>query len=180
MIRRILLILAMTGILAPSFGAEDPPSDCNAKVLAYAKSKLGEQVGNGQCSELAREALRDAGARPRFPSGPDEEFAWGELVPSVKEAKPGDLVTFEKVSFRSRRRILGPDGSPRLMIGLQTFPHHVAVVAAVGPKGKTLTILHQNVLQPDGTSDQTVQEAQLVMSQMRKGGTMKFFRPVAR
>ncbi len=181
MVRTSFRIAAAAALLFPTICAgDDPPEDCNAKVLAYARSKVGEQVGNGQCSELAREALREAGARPKFPSSPDEGFAWGDPVASLKEARPGDLVTFEKVSFRGRRRILGEDGFPRISITTQIFPHHVAVVAEVGPKAKWFTILHQNVGQADGTFDQKVQEARLVLAEMRKGGSMEFFRPVPR
>ena len=176
MMRVFLAVFFVTGTLAPS---DDPPGDINAKVLAFARSKMGEQVGDGKCAALVRSAYQETGAKPRLPKEPGESFAWGDPVASVKEARPGDVVVFDKVSFRGRRRIIADDGSPRISITTQMFPQHVAIVAAVGPKGKTLMILHQNVGQPDGSSETFVQEARLVMSEMRKGGSMTIFRPIA-
>lgn len=179
MTRRLLLVLAL--LAPPSYPSrgDDPPEDVGAKALAFARSRIGEQVGDGQCTALVREALRVAGARPLHASGSGRGFSWGTPVDSVKEARPGDVVQFEEVTFRGRRRIVGEDGSPRLSLVTVRFPHHSAIVAAVGPKGRTLTILHQNVGRPDGSSDLKVQEATLVLSEMRKGGTLKVFRPVA-
>ena len=167
------LVLAI--VLAANLSArgDGPAEDLNAQVLEFAKSHRGEQVGNGQCTELAREALREAGAR-RFTRSDEGEITWGELVVTAREVRPGDIVQFEDAVFRGRKRIIAANGMPAIVTSTQTFPHHTAVVAAVDPRRRAITLLHQN-----NGGDLTVQEAVIVMTQLRKGGSVKFYRPVA-
>ena len=43
----------------------DEPETVGAKVVAFAQSKLGEKVGDGECASLAASALAHAGAERR-------------------------------------------------------------------------------------------------------------------
>jgi hypothetical protein len=157
---------------------DDPAETVNAKVAAFARSKLGEQVGDGECTTLVNQALGDSGGKVLRQAEADGEYRWGELVKSVKEAKPGDIVQLEKVSFQGRRQKVGRNGEPILVISKVSYPHHSGIITKVGPKGKTLTVLHQNGPGPDGHSLKTVQETIFVISEKQPGGSMKIYRPL--
>ena len=110
----------------------------------------------------------------------DGEYSWGSVIKSAKDARPGDILQFEKATFQGQKTIVDDQGMPALVISRPvSFPHHTAIIEAVGPKGKTLKILHQNVSHPDGTRTNIVEEAVITPSQLRKGGSMKIYRPVA-
>ena len=152
-----ILVLLACGIDAP----------LNDKVVEFARSKLGEQVGNGECSSLAAAALRYAGARTRR----GDHGSWGEPLTSARDAHAGDILQFENVLFVSSQFL--DDGS--LFTQTHEFPHHTAVIAQVRKRGKKpiFVVLHQNV---NGTK--FVQEMTIDLAQMRRG-TMKIYRPVA-
>ncbi|MDB5350718.1 MAG: hypothetical protein JWN86_1965 [Planctomycetota bacterium] len=179
--RRSSLLAVIAMFLAPPVAYSDDPldPDFNPNVVAFARSKVGEKVGNGVCSTFIQEALKEAGAKVLRSPAADGEYLWGEPVKSVKEAKPGDIVQFEKVVFKGRRRIIGDNGQPAMLNTRLSFPHHSAIVSAVGAKGKTVTILHQNAAGPDGQPLKIVQESTLVMAELQKGGSFKIYRPVA-
>jgi hypothetical protein len=131
-------------------------------------------VGDGECSALAREALSYAGAASRG-SG----HRWGEELPSVREARPGDILQFENAVFVRRRQ--RPDGA---LVTLEfRYPHHTAIVSDVRRRGKTVivTILHQNagIAGGDDQDLKVVQQWTLNLAEM-KGGTLTAYRPVAR
>lgn len=182
MIRRSAVVALLIGLIPILALAGDPPpkGEFNDAVAKYARAQVGEKVGDGDCTTLVQEALREAGARMLHGPEPDGEYLWGEVIPSVKDAKPGDIVQFEKVVFYGRRRVIGDNGAPAIRISKTTLPHHSAIVSAVGPKGKTLTILHQNAAGPDGQPLKIVQESTLIMSERQKGGTLRIYRPVPR
>lgn len=155
----------------------------NEKVLAFAMSKLGEQVGNGECWTLANDAVLAAGGRssPAYKDFPDRgDYVWGELVYGVtakdgkqsdnptagKKMAPGDIVQFRDARFEGAR----PGGGTYSM----TAPHHTAVVAAVGADGKTIGVLHQN-----WAGKKTVAEATFALRDM-KGGCVRVYRPLPR
>jgi hypothetical protein len=150
------------------------PIPLNEQVVAFARSQLGQRVGNGECTALVAAALRHAGARPRGRG----QGAWGRELKSLGEAQPGDILQFEDAVFVRRR--LREDGA----VVTLTFrhPHHTAIVAAVrrrGPK-PVLVILHQNagVEGGDEGDRKVVQEWTIDLAE-RRGGTVKAYRPVA-
>ena len=66
-------------------------------VVAYARSKLGQKVGNGECTSLAVDALRQCHARR-----PDPVMGiWGDEVKSLRDLQPGDILQFEEAIFES-------------------------------------------------------------------------------
>jgi hypothetical protein len=155
----------MMGLLivaAALAGWQEPGEMAGDRVLAFAREQVGKKVGNGQCSALVAGALEHAGLDPR---------SNGRELESLKELKPGDILVFEDAAFRfkSGRRTYWAK-----------FPHHVAIVATVGPGGRApaLSILHQNAGQEGGDPDErmVVQRWTLRMSQMTKG-TVKAYRP---
>jgi hypothetical protein len=155
--------------------------DLNAAVLGFARERVGKKVGDGECTALARAALRAAGARSRFgPYGPDADFAWGLLVATLTPRDhpaagilPGDVVQFRDARFVTRTRTRTATRTKT-----RTYPHHTAIVAAVA--GRAVTVLHQNV-GLDGWTDaqkKVVQEETLRLDDLRQG-TLWVYRPVA-
>jgi hypothetical protein len=143
----------------------------NEKVVAFARSHLGQRVGDGECTALAVAALRHAGARrPRPRSG-----VWGQELGSVRDARPGDVLQFEHAVF-VRARIRG-DGA--VMAQTVSFPHHTAIVARVRSRGPrpVLVILHQNA-GVEGGEARVVRERTIDLAEQRRG-SVKAYRPVA-
>jgi hypothetical protein len=122
--------------------------------VAYARGKLGQSVGRGECYDLADKALRHAGAKSAPSYGEitdDADYVWGDAI-SAKDAQPGDILQFRDfdvtiltttVTKTSRK-----DGSSATQTNTntETFgrPHHTAVVESNDGNGN-LTILEQNV-----------------------------------
>lgn len=159
------LVAAMTIALASG------PGDVNEKVVAFARSKLGQTVGDGDCAALAAEALRAAGAGRRGRS-------WGEDVATLRDARPGDILVFEgAVLVRTRVR---PDGAVETLT--YNSPHHVAVVSGVRKRGRrvVLSVLQQNVgyVGDDDPGRRVVREDVIDPAELKRG-TLRAYRPVA-
>ena len=164
----------MTALLALALiGLADEPGTVAEKVVEFARSREGMKVGDGQCSTLAYEALRSAGAKTPGRKGPP----WGEELKSVKDAKPGDILQFEDSVFVRRRT---RDDGAVLTLTFR-YPHHTAVVASVKKRGKAvhMTVLHQNA-GFDGDDEETrmtVKEWSFNPAE-KTAGTLKAYRPV--
>ena len=148
--------------------------DLAGLVLAFAEGHLGTQVGDGQCTSLAIQALQSAGAQFDFGVwGSQANYVWGTPVlvalghgrggsaamGSYAAVEPGDVVQFCNADFSG-------SGSA------QMFPHHTAIIEAYLGNGK-FSILQQNV-----NGDMTVQHAVINFSQLRTG-TVWVYQPVA-
>lgn len=138
---------------APAPQPETPRNNgsVNRQVLDYAQSVVGQWVGNGQCTELAIEALRVAGARP------NQGYVWGTPV-TFEQLQPGDIVQFHSPTF-----VLA-DGYELKSPG----PHTMVVESVEGTK---IHVLHQNVVGSavqTGTYDPT----QLI------AGVIEYYRPI--
>lgn len=126
----------------------------NQKVLEFATSHLGQQVGNGQCWELGAEALAYANAEP--PHGQ----VFGDAVP-VASTLPGDILEFDNAHFVGANYWLS--------LGA---PYHTAIVSAV--EGNSIAMLNQNV-----NNVKRVQITIIHLADMQSG-TMTVYRPAAR
>jgi hypothetical protein len=123
----------------------------NRKVLEFAVARKGKQVGNGECWTLVADALADAGARR------DGTFGFGRELGPRDPIFPGDLIQFEKASFKGRHTA--------------NMPHHSAIVHEV--KGTTaLELIHQNY----GSAGKTVSLTVIDLLE-KKEGTLRIFRP---
>jgi hypothetical protein len=125
----------------------------NRAVLAYAERSLGAKVTNGQCSVLASEAFREAGAEPMRPMG--ETYIWGRELKAGEPVLPGDIAQFERTKFSNGG----------------TYPHHTAVIRKVLAPNRYET-LEQNV-----TADQKVRIGKLEMDKLTEG-TVVIYRPL--
>ena len=150
-------------------------SPVNEKVVAYAQSKLGQRVGNGECTTLAVAALRHAEARRPDPV----QGVWGDELKSWRDVQPGDILQFENAVF-VKQQVRG-DGA--IYTFTSSYPHHTAIVAKVGKRRQKpiLVILHQNASVGEGDKDENdkklVKEWTLDMGTMRRG-TVRVYRPV--
>ncbi len=147
----------------------------NEKVVAFARSHLGQPVGDGICVTLAVEALDAAGAK-RFPFDRSGDYVWGEEVADFKDVLPGDILQFRDAVFHGQRSL----GRGRTVNWHAEYPHHTAIVAKVERGGKLITIYHQNVAteRKPATEKGNVQEGELRMESLQKGGWVKAYRPI--
>jgi hypothetical protein len=146
--------LVAAGLLAQS----DAIPPLNRRVVDFVRAHQGEQVGRGECWDLAAEALNTAGAKW------DGNYGYGREVHHARaQVLPGDIVQFEQVEFQWE------EGSA---VHTVRMPHHTAVVVEVRTPG-SFVIAQQNTQETGrkvGCSD-------LVLSR-RKKGTIRFFRPL--
>jgi hypothetical protein len=144
------------------------PPALGDRVVEFARSHLGEKVGSGDCSDLVRSALRDAGTRP----GP-----WGEPVGCIGDARPGDVLVFTDAVFRGRKKEGG-----RISFWSYRLADHIAIVEGTDKRKGALiiTILHQNVgyNEPDPEKKKVVQRWTISMEELREG-TVRAFRPTS-
>lgn len=169
MMRAVLAVLLVCGMT----GAADKPAD---KIVEYAKSQLGKQVGNGECWTLANEAMKTAGTKSsfNFTDTPNKgDYVWGTLsfglegkgakeTGALKDVKPGDVMQFRDAKFSGRKG----NGTYTM-----TASHHTAVVLKADTTAKTITILHQN-----WNGKKTVAEETLTLGDL-KDGWIKVYRP---
>jgi CHAP domain len=132
------------GVGAKSSTAPAAPSDANlgAHIVAFAASKSGQRVGDGQCFALVDQALRSLGARSAADFGTvtaNADYKWGTPV-ALADVQPGDIVQFR--NFKSTRRNDAEDGSGNDFTDGRS-PHHTAIVVSVDGNG-LLTVIEQN------------------------------------
>lgn len=68
-------------------------STINQKVLVWARGKLGQKVGRGECWDLADRALHHAGGQSSTTVGKDDDYIWGDRV-DLKDVQLGDVLQF--------------------------------------------------------------------------------------
>lgn len=148
-----LLLLSIPVLALSSFLMVLPK--VNQQIVSYCKSKIGVKVDRGECWDLARFALDEAGAQWERPYnfGVKYNYKKGEIL-------PGDIIQFENVSFKWD-------------LGAMSFPHHTAVVIE-NKGGNIISIAHQNF-----AGSKKVQLTELNLNYHKKG-TMDFFHPVSK
>jgi hypothetical protein len=174
----VLVVLAVALVVVANADEKpEPLPPLNEKVFEFAKGNLGKPVGDGVCITLAVEALREAGAKRGSFRDPNGDYTWGDPVPDLKDALPGDILQFRDAVFQGQRSL----GRGRTTRWHAEYPHHTAIVAKVERQGKLITIYHQNVATKgkDETEKGKVQEGELRMESLQKGGWVKAYRPVS-
>jgi cell wall-associated NlpC family hydrolase len=133
----VALTLALLATVCPA-GSTPTVSSVEAKMVAYAHSKLGQKVDSGECTDLVNEALRIAHARPGDFTDP-ANYHWGRSRGQIKTGiKPGDIIQFENCVFKSTETL--PNGGTRS--SQENMPHHTAIVR--NENGHHVHIYHQN------------------------------------
>jgi hypothetical protein len=157
------------------------------QVVAYARHRLGQVVGDGECFTLADNALRNAGARSAADYGtvtPDADYQWGSSV-SLADLRPGDIIQFRNYRYDREVETSHADGSSETNTDFQERPHHTAIVERVGANG-AVTVLEQNapVGAPDTRSDLFFSDRDdstgSTRTRIRVRGRFWFYRPEAR
>jgi hypothetical protein len=185
--------LAVCGLHATAGAAQDDDDDAaveklgarsvdaasipalNAKLLAYAKSKVGQKVGDGECTTLVNTGYQTVGARRDPPFGPNVDYIWGTEIRDRTKVLPGDVIQFRDAVFQTRKK----KGNT---ITVYTFrlPHHTAIVSEARNAGAAFVVLNQN--SSDATMgsarDLTVKSSLLKMAGL-KSGKLWFYRPIA-
>ncbi|MFO0953258.1 MAG: hypothetical protein U0835_19300 [Isosphaeraceae bacterium] len=153
-----------------------PLPELNQKVVEYARGQLGKKVANGECTSLAVEALRTAGAR-RFGWERSGDFVWGRPVESFADALPGDILQFRDAVFQGKRMLPGQ----RLQSWRQEYAHHTAVVDQVRERDGEVVVLHQNVGKPgaEEAKKRLVKRDAIRPASLQPGGRVWIYRPVA-
>ena len=130
------------------------------KVQSFGLNHVAQQVGSGECFDLADQALRSAGAKSAADYGEiiaDADYQWGSSVQLVSVV-PGDILQFRDfevtrdvtVTTRKTLRDGSTDETTQTSTTVYGRPHHTAIVSAKLSGGK-LRILEQNA-PPIGSS----------------------------
>jgi cell wall-associated NlpC family hydrolase len=136
------------GLNAKRGGSKQAHGSIADQIVAYARQRLGTEVGDGECYTLVDRALRNAGAKSAEHYGtvtPDADYVWGTSV-NRSELRPGDVIQFRDYSFDRTVDTNNPDGSGSTATDHQERPHHTAIVERID--GEAVVVLEQN--SPEG------------------------------
>ncbi len=164
-------------VAAPALGGTQ--TELNKKIVAFCAEHKGQQVGGGECSHLAEEALRVSGGQRRGPDAPNPgDYTWGKevccvervgkkvnITGQIKSVQPGDIIQMRDAKWWST-----DPGGQRLY---KIAAHHTAVVAAVESNGKAIKVYEQN-----SNGRRTVGTGRIALSGLKEGW-IRIYRPHA-
>jgi hypothetical protein len=127
----------------------------NQSVLGYVQTVMDQQVGSGECWDLADQALNRVGASW------DGAFAFGQPVDG-QQALPGDIIQFKGVKLTYEK-----DGYTYV----ETMKQHTAIITEVISPG-VFRMAHQNT----ASWGRKVGESELDLGTVTKGKVM-IYRP---
>jgi hypothetical protein len=166
----VVAILLLSAVAVPAARAAGDARALGDKVVRFCRAHLGKKVDTGQCSELAWDALKAAGAVPRlYPDYPNKgDYVWGKQVyflqggrkgptgsGNLRQVRPGCVIQFHQTK--------GPGWN---------CAHHTAVVASIDYRSGTLWVYEQNV-----GGKKNVVEDQANLDDL-KAGWIRIYRPV--
>jgi hypothetical protein len=122
------IILLCFFISTFAFNQCDSIPPLNKKILTFVKSKMKKKVGTGECWDLAKFALDEAGAKW------DGELIYGRKLSPDECIYPGDIIQFEKIKIKYKK------GSETFT---ESMPHHTAVIYETNSQDE-VTLAHQN------------------------------------
>lgn len=172
------LCLALLTTLATAAPADNTQAQLLQKVVAFCRDHKGQQVGRGECSDLAGAALKEAGAARRGKDDPGTgDYNWGKLVLVVTgdntrskfdQGRPADIRPGDVVQFRDAKFV---HHEGRRWSSLN-FDHHTAVVAST--EGNIVHIFQENFGGKRYVVDGTLRLDEL------KNGWLRFYQPTPR
>jgi hypothetical protein len=168
-------------------GKGAPQQSVGDKTLAFARQRLGQVHGDGECFTLADDALKGAGAKSAADFGtvaPDVDYVWGVAVARAS-LKPGDIIQMRDYRAEITSDTDHPDGSSGSDTRIEERPHHTAIVESVDAEGRA-TVLEQN--HPAGTAvtrnvihlKDSSSSSGSTRTQVTVSGKLWFYRPQAR
>ena len=157
--RRLTLLLALTclsfGLVARAADNDSAVPKLNQKILSFCKKSVGKKVGDGQCADLAYQALMRAGAvsPDSFRDNPKPgDYVWGELIYGPKIDAKQHMETGDRMAVRPgdviqmRDVIIEHVEESEEYVTRETIDadHHTAIVSGVSKDGLTYEIIEQN------------------------------------
>lgn len=119
----------------------------NQKVLIWARGRMGQQVGRGECWDLADQALSKSGANSSTTTGADDDYVWGDEI-GIGDVIPGDVLQFRdyEVTTTVETTATFDDGSEVTDTSEKVAErgHHTAIVDHIVDTDR-LSILEQHV-----------------------------------
>lgn len=128
--------------------------DLSDSVVEFARARLRQRVGTGECFDLVDRALKNAGARTASDYGTitaDADYEWGSEV-QLLSAQPGDILQFRnhEIVVKTVITTLEKDArggwKERTNTKTRTFKrgHHTAIIKT-NNGGGVLTVYEQHV-----------------------------------
>ncbi|MPZ20814.1 MAG: hypothetical protein GEV06_23325 [Luteitalea sp.] len=133
------------GLDAKSGSPKQTQASMADRIVSFARQRMRQRVGDGECFTLVDRALRNAGARSAADFGtvtPDADYVWGTSV-GLADVRPGDVIQFRDYVYERETDATNPDGSGSTDTAVQERPHHTAIVERVDGNG-AITVLEQN------------------------------------
>ena len=127
------------------------PLSTNQKVVVWARGKLGQKVGRGECWDLGEQALKQAGASTSNDLGPvgaDTDYVWGDPV-DIGKVEVGDILQLRDhlVTTNTTIEYVYKDGT-RVTEKQETTAkrgHHTAIVNGMLDSDGKVKTLEQHV-----------------------------------
>jgi len=123
----------------------------NQKVVVWARGKLGNKVGRGECWDLGEAALKQAGtstSNDLGPVGADTDYVWGDPIDLAK-VQAGDILQIRNhvVTTTTVIEYKFKDGSVVTETQESTAKrgHHTAIVNGMADANGRLPTLEQHV-----------------------------------
>lgn len=136
----------------------------NDKIIEYVDQNIGQQVGRGECWDLAAEALAYANAYLDRRTQKNI-YDFGDVVkPGKDKIYPGDIIQFENIELEYQK------GNA---IYKESMPHHTAIVYKVISENE-FVLAHQNT----SFSGRKVGLSNLNIKNIKKGKYI-FYRPIS-
>jgi len=124
LISALVLLLGICSFIPIAIGTNQPCADApelNKKVIEFVNASLGKKVANGECWDVAAEALKKVGAKW------DGDYKFGKEVDYKKVCiYPGDIVQFEGVELKYNIEDVSY---------IEKLAHHTAIIYSVKSKG---------------------------------------------
>jgi hypothetical protein len=158
-VRRLTLLLATPclalGLIAHAADTDSKVSPLNQRIVSFCKKSIGKKIGDGQCADLAYQALLLSGAESPddFKDNPKPgDYVWGDFLYCHKvegskhlekgdrnAVKPGDIIQMRDVVIEHEE-----DSGEYVTRETIDADHHTAVVSSVSADGLTYQVIEQN------------------------------------
>ena len=156
----VILFICYPGLIFSQ--SKDIPA-INQDIVKYIRTVIGEQVGRGECWDLADAALTVSHAKFDKSSQKTLYIFGDEYNPKKVTVLPGDILQMENVIVKYQN-----DN----MVLTENYGHHTAIVYEV-VDDKNLKIAHQNT----SFSGRTVGISILRLNDVQKG-KIRYYRPI--
>ena len=173
-----LMLALSTPALAESTNGKAASLPINDQMVSYLASRIGTQIGSGECAHVATEALRVGGGEfitslisKDTPN--DGDYVWGTLIAGFQvvngkldgnasqNPRPGDVIQYRNVKITTSTSNM-------------SAPHHTSVISAVGSGGAPTEVFEQNV-----GGRRTLGRSKVDFSKMT-AGWIRIYRPIKR